>query len=105
MSGAESRTGRVTRGRAGEMCLRWGCLGHPALETERNFRKIIGHEDLWMLKAVLDEGRLLSEKSQNPIDEGRLAAQGTHESPPNLTLRAGHNQTWRSASGDIRPSP
>ena len=54
--------------------MRWGCLGHPVLETERNFRKIIGHEDLWMPKAVLDEGRLLSEKPQNPIDEGRVAA-------------------------------
>jgi len=74
MSGAENRTGRVTRWRSGEMCLRWGCLGHPALETEKNFRKIIGHQDLWMLKAVLDEGRLLSEKPQNPIDEDRVAA-------------------------------
>jgi len=72
MSGAENRTGRVTRWRSGEMCLRWAAAA--ALETERNFRKIIGHEDLWMLKAVLDEGRLLSEQSQNPIDEDRVAA-------------------------------
>jgi transposase-like protein len=72
MSGAENRTGRVTRWRSGEMCLRRAAAA--ALETERNFRKIIGHEDLWMLKAVLDEGRLPSGKSQNPIDEDRVAA-------------------------------
>ena len=68
----EGRTGRVTRWRSGEMALRWAAAA--ALETERNFRKIIGHEDLWMLKAVLDEGRLLSEESQNPVDSGRVAA-------------------------------
>ena len=45
-----------------------------ALETERNLRKIIGHEDLWMLKAVLDEDRLLSDESRNPVDEDRVAA-------------------------------
>ena len=72
MSGAENRTGRVTRWRSGEMCLRWAAAA--ARETERNFRKIIGHEDLWMLKAVLDEGRLSGEKSLNPIDEDRVAA-------------------------------
>ena len=55
---------------------RWGRKRDPAaaaLETERNFRKIIGHEDLWMLKAVLDEGRLLSDKSQNHVDNGCVA--------------------------------
>jgi len=45
-----------------------------ALETERNLRKIIGHEDLWMLTAVLAEDRLLSDESQNPVDNGRVAA-------------------------------
>jgi transposase-like protein len=72
LSGVEGRTGRVTRWRSGEMALRW--TGAAALETEKNFRKIIGHEDLWMLKAVLDEDRLISDKSQNPVDNGRLAA-------------------------------
>jgi transposase-like protein len=72
LSGVEGRTGRVTRWRSGEMCLRWAAAA--ALETERNFRKIIGHEDLWMLKAVLDEGRLSGEQSLNPIDEDRVAA-------------------------------
>jgi putative transposase len=72
LSGVEGRTGRVTRWRSGEMALRWAAAA--ALETERNFRKIIGHEDLWMLKAALDEGQSLSEESQTAVDNGRLAA-------------------------------
>ncbi|HUW11552.1 MAG TPA: hypothetical protein VM537_17605, partial [Anaerolineae bacterium] len=72
LSGVEGRTGRVTRWRSGEMALRWA--GAAALETEKNFRKIIGHEDLWMLKAVLDEGQPLSDEPEIPVDNGRLAA-------------------------------
>jgi len=72
LSGIEGRTGRVTRWRSGEIALRWA--GAAALETEKNFRKIIGHEDLWMLKAVLDEGRPLREKPHNLVGNGRLAA-------------------------------
>ena len=52
--------------------MRWA--GAAALETEKNFRKVIGHEDLWMLTAVLNEGWSLSDKSQNPVDKDRLAA-------------------------------
>ena len=72
LSGVQGRTGRVSRWRDGEMALRWAAAA--ALETERNFRKIMGHRDLWMLKAVLDEGRSLSETSEIPIDKGRVAA-------------------------------
>jgi hypothetical protein len=68
----ENRTGRVTRWRSGEMALRWA--GAAALETERNFRKIMGHKGLWMLKAVLDEAQSLSNESQIPVDNGRVAA-------------------------------
>jgi transposase-like protein len=62
MSGVEGRTGRVTNWREGGMALRWAAAA--ALETERNFRKIIGHEDLWMLKAVLDEDWRLSDEAK-----------------------------------------
>ena len=54
------------------MALRWA--GAAALETEKHFRKIMGHRELWMLKAVLDEGQSLSENSQIPVDNGRVAA-------------------------------
>jgi len=72
LSGVEGRTGRVTRWRSGEMALRWAAAA--ALETEKNLRKIMGHEHLWMLKAVLDEGQSLSDQSQLPVDNGRVAA-------------------------------
>ncbi len=35
------------------MVLRWAAAAW--LLTERNFRKIMGYRDLWMLKAILDE--------------------------------------------------
>lgn len=72
LSGVGRRTRRVTRWRNGEMSLRWAAAA--ALETEKHFRKVIGHRDLWMLKAALEEGRLASEKSLPPIDKERLAA-------------------------------
>lgn len=52
--------------------MRWTAAA--AQETEQNFRRMIGHEDLWMLEAVLDESRTFSEESKFPVDNGRLAA-------------------------------
>lgn len=61
LSGVEKRTGRVTRWRDGEMALRWAAAA--ALETEKSFRKIMGHRDLWMLKAALDDDQALSDQA------------------------------------------
>jgi len=72
LSGVQGRSGRVTRWRDGEMALRWAAA--TALETEKHFRKIMGHRDLWMLKAVLDEDQSATKEAQPAIDEGRLAA-------------------------------
>jgi hypothetical protein len=52
-SGVRLRTRRVCRWRDGEMVLRWAASA--LLETERGFRRIMGHEQLWMLKSYLDE--------------------------------------------------
>jgi putative transposase len=71
-SGIEGRTGRVTRWRDGEGALRWAAAA--ALEAEANFRKIMGHKDLWMLSAALSEGRLPRGEAYEPIDTGRVAA-------------------------------
>ena len=49
--GVRSKTGRVCRWKDGEMVLRWSATAF--LETEKNFRKIMGYKDLWMLKAKL----------------------------------------------------
>jgi transposase-like protein len=72
LSGVQGRTGRVTHWRDGAMCLRWAAAA--ALETEQHFRKIIGHEDLWMLKAVLEEKQTDGKEAKSALDEERLAA-------------------------------
>jgi len=50
-SGVRLRTRRVCRWRDGKMVLRWAAAA--LLMTEKNFRRIMGYQDLWMLKAVL----------------------------------------------------
>ena len=52
-SGMRQRTRRVTNWQHGAMALRWSAAS--LLETEKNYRRIMGHEQLWMLKAHLDE--------------------------------------------------
>jgi len=52
-SGVRLRTRRICRWRDGKMVLRWAAAA--LLITERNFRKIMGYRDLWMLKAALDQ--------------------------------------------------
>jgi transposase-like protein len=63
-SGVRLRTRRICRWRDGRMALRWAAAAF--LITEKNFRKIQGYRDLWMLKAVL-EGRSLS--TQQPVEK------------------------------------
>jgi len=50
-SGVRDRTRRVCRWRPG-MPARWSAAAF--LEIEKSFRKIMGHRDLWALKAILD---------------------------------------------------
>lgn len=52
-SGVRQKTHRVTNWQHGQMALRWAASAFAA--TEKNFRKIMGHQQLWMLKAHLDE--------------------------------------------------
>lgn len=51
-SGIRRRTGRVTRWKDGSMVLRW--VASALLETEKSFRRVMGHEQLWMLQSYLD---------------------------------------------------
>jgi hypothetical protein len=46
------RTGRVSRWKDGAMVLRW--VASAVTETEKSFRRIMGWEQLWMLKSYLD---------------------------------------------------
>jgi putative transposase len=56
-SGVRLRTRRICRWRDGKMVMRWAAAA--LLMTERNFRKIMGYRDLWMLKAALDRQEVL----------------------------------------------
>ena len=51
-AGSRRRSGRVTRWRDGGMVLRWAAASH--LAAEKTYKRIMGHEQLWMLKAKLD---------------------------------------------------
>jgi putative transposase len=51
-SGLRQRTGRVTNWQDGSMVIRWAAAAF--LATEKQFRKILGHQQLWMLKAHFD---------------------------------------------------
>ena len=61
-SGTRQKTRRVTRWKDGTMALRWAATAFVA--TERNFRKIAGYENLWMLKAHLDDDSVVAEKRE-----------------------------------------
>lgn len=52
-SAVRERTRRVKHWQDGAMALRWTAAAFAA--AEQNFRRIMGHEHLWMLKAALDE--------------------------------------------------
>jgi len=59
-AGVRLRTNRVSRWQDGHMVLRW--VAAAFLETENNFRRILGYRDLWMLKAKLDNEVALDSK-------------------------------------------
>jgi transposase-like protein len=52
-SGVRMRTRRVCNWQDGQMALRWATAAF--LETEKNFQRIGGYKQLWMLKSYLDE--------------------------------------------------
>ena len=52
-SGVRRATRRVSRWNDGKMVLRWAASAF--LDVEKRFRRIMGYEDLWTLKAILDE--------------------------------------------------
>lgn len=52
-AGVRLRTRRVCNWKDGAMVLRWAASAY--LATEKQFRRIMGYEQLWMLKSYLDE--------------------------------------------------
>ncbi len=59
-SGVRLRTRRVCRWRDGKMVLRWAAAAF--LLTEKSFRRLQGYRDLWMLKAVLEQKPVATER-------------------------------------------
>jgi len=51
--GARQRVGRVTNWQDGQMALRWGAAAFEA--ASQNFRRVMGHHQMWVLKACLDQ--------------------------------------------------
>lgn len=60
-SGVRQKTGRITNWKNGAMVLRWSAAAF--LATEKRYRRIIGHEHLWILKAHLDDHETVAEVS------------------------------------------
>jgi putative transposase len=58
-SGARQKTRRVTNWKNGAMALRWAAASF--VETEKNYRRIIGYDQLWMLRAHLDDREPVAE--------------------------------------------
>jgi len=58
-SGVRQKTRRVTNWKNGAMALRWAAASY--VETEKSYRRIIGHDQLWILKAHLDDLEPLAE--------------------------------------------
>ena len=65
-SGVRRRTRRICRWRDKSMAKRWAAAA--MLATEKNFRRVMGHKDLWALKAILDG------KNQKTIDRREKVA-------------------------------
>jgi len=66
-SGLRQKTHRVTRWRDGSMVLRW--CASALLATEKNFRRIMGYKQLWILQANLTEW----EKDETIAPKGKVA--------------------------------
>ena len=62
-SGVRQKTRRVTNWKNGSMALRWAAASF--VETEKNYRRIVGFDQLWMLKAHLDD--------REPVAETKIA--------------------------------
>ena len=63
-SGMRQKTRRVTNWKNGAMALRWAAASF--VETEKNYRRIVGYDQLWILKAHLDD--------REPVAEMKIAS-------------------------------
>jgi transposase-like protein len=60
-AGVRIQTRRVTHWQNGKMVLRW--MASAFIRTEKRFKRIMGHRDLWALEAILDPSATASQKA------------------------------------------
>ena len=60
-AGVRIQTRRVTHWQNGRMVLRW--MASAFIGTEKRFKRIIGHRDLWALEAILNPSATASKKA------------------------------------------
>ena len=60
-AGVRIQTRRVTHWQNGKMVLRW--MASAFLRTEKRFKRIMGHRDLWTLEAILNPAATASQKA------------------------------------------
>ena len=65
-SAVRRRTGRVSRWRDGKMVLRWAASAF--LDAEKNFRRVMGYKDLWILETALGRSKIID------IDKRKVVA-------------------------------
>src|SRR5262249_6244959 len=57
-SGTRSRTRRISHWQSGDMALRWAASA--LIETEKQFRRLMGYQFLWMLEAHLQNAEMVA---------------------------------------------
>jgi putative transposase len=60
-AGVRIQTRRVTHWQNGKMVLRW--MASAFIRTEKRFKRIMGHRDLWALEAILNPSATASQKA------------------------------------------
>ena len=60
-AGVRIQTRRVTNWQNGKMVLRW--MASAFLRTEKRFKRIMGHKDLWALEAILNPAATANQKA------------------------------------------
>jgi len=93
-SGVRRRTRRVCRWRDKPMAKR--CVVKATPTTEKNFRRVMGHKDLWALKAILDG------KARRALTVGGKLLKMLLPPLNNFPLRLGHRRYPAVASGSHR---
>ena len=99
-SGVRQKTRRVTNWKNGAMALRWAAASF--VETEKSYRRIIGYDQLWMLRAHLDDHEPVAEMRKARLTR-RLSGATTFNCQrdtiqrkiPTLNLHHGHQSLHR----------